>query len=134
VCLCLWLLSHEVSKRARQPWAGRGPVDEVVQERREGLDRGPVDEELSGVLTQRLDFRTVDRLGSSSRVGKWRYNVPVPTPARDAKSSNRRSSSPRSKATRAAATIASRFRAASARIGRGVDMSSRSFDEWRPSP
>src|SRR3954470_14528221 len=55
---------------------------------------------------------------SASLVGKRRYSVPLPTPARRAISSTPTSRPPSANAARAASRIRARFRAASARSGR----------------
>lgn len=57
---------------------------------------------------------------SCSRVGKCRYNVPMPTPARRATASRENGASRSARAALAAATSADRFRAASARGWRAL--------------
>ena len=71
---------------------------------------------------------------SAVRPGKWRYSVPIPTPARRAISSSEVSSAPRSvNASRAAAISSSRFRRASALIG-GRESHRAHHDQLNPGP
>ena len=65
-----------------------------------------------------LISETYTASNKSCRVGKFRYRVPIPTPARRAMSSSEASAPFSANATRAAAINASKLRRASARTGR----------------